>query len=158
VPQIRTLVQTTDRRAVLDVGGDGTGARVLGSLIDVIPSTGVDILLVLNFSRPSTPDVEHAVRMVHEIEATSQQRITGLISNTHLMQETTLDVVCEGAEMALETGHRLSLPVVAATVHEDVAATLDGRLSCPVFTLRRIVSPPFDIPEQRTSGPLFVVN
>ena len=158
VPQIRTLVQSTDRRSVLDVGGDGTGARVLGSLIDVIPDTGVDILLVLNFSRPSTPDVEHAVRMVTEIEATSQQRITGLISNTHLMQETTLDIVCDGAEMAMETGHRLNLPVVAATVHEDIAATLDGRLSCPVFTLRRMVAPPFEAPEQRTSGPLFVVN
>lgn len=157
VPQIRTLVQSTNRRAVLDVGGDGTGARVLGSLIDVIPDSGVDVLLVLNFSRPSTPDVEHAVRMVHEIEATSQQRVTGLISNTHLMQETTLDVVRDGAEKALETARRLNLPVVAAAVHEDIAAALDGTLPCPVFILRRLVTP-FELPERRATGPLFVVN
>lgn len=160
VPQIRSHLRQSDRRLVLDVGGDEVGARVLGSLSDVVPVDDTDCWLVLNFRRPSTPDPERALEMVREIEAVGRLPVSGVISNTHLMDETTPAIVLDGYDRAVETARLAEVPVVAVTVTEDLAADLrDEDIECPVVSIHRIVKPPFaQNLEQRTTGPLFVVN
>jgi hypothetical protein len=98
--------------------------------------------------------------MVREIEAVGRVPVSGLISNTHLMDETTPEVVLDGYRQALETARLVEAPLVAITVEEELTAVLEGEdLECPVVPLRRIVKPPFaQTPELRTTGPLFVVN
>ena len=160
VPQIRSYLRDESCRLIMDVGGDDVGARVLGSLSDVIPFDDTDCLLVLNFRRPSTPDPERAVAMVREIEAVGRVPVSGLISNTHLMDETTPEVVLDGYRLALETARLAETPLVAVTVSADLAAVLAAEeFECPVVPLRRIVKPSFaQTLELRTTGPLFVVN
>jgi RecA/RadA recombinase len=160
VPQIRSHLRDSDRRLILDVGGDEVGARVLGSLSDVVPSDDTDCWLVLNFRRPSTPDPERAMQMVREIEEVGRVPVSGLISNTHLMDETTPDIVIDGYHQAVETARLAEVPVVAVTVTEELAAGLrEENFECPVVALRRIVMPPFaQSHKRRTTGPLFVVN
>ena len=160
VPQIRSHLRDARRELIMDVGGDDVGARVLGSLSDVVPIEDTDCLLVLNFRRPSTPDPESAAAMVREIEAVGRVPVTGLISNTHLMEETTVEVVLEGHGLALETARLVDLPLLAVMVQEDLAPELEGLdLGCPVVAMRRIVLPPFaQDQELRTTGPLFIVN
>lgn len=160
VPQVRHLLREPDRRVIVDVGGDDSGARVVGSLADVIRPDEVDCLLVLNFRRPFTPTPGPAVEMARQIEKVTRLGITGLVSNTHLMGETTGRVVLEGYEQAVETGRRLGLPVVAVTVAWPVSddPALAG-LPCPVVRLRRMLEPAFDRgPAMRTIGPLFVLS
>ena len=160
VPQIRSRLRHDRNHLIMDVGGDEIGARVLGSLSDVVPLEDTDCLLVLNFRRPSTPDPEAALGMVREIEAVGRVPVTGLISNTHLMDETTGDVVLEGYDLARETARLAGVRLTAVTVNGGLAADIESRgLECPVITMRRIVRPPFaQTPERRTTGPLFVVN
>jgi len=160
VPQIRSHLRDPRRKLVIDVGGDGVGARVLGSLSDVVPLEETDCLVVLNFRRPSTPDPEGAVLMVREIEKVGRVPVTGLISNTHLMDESTPEVVREGYLKALETASRIGVPLVAVTVDQDLVPELAAEsFECPLVSMRRIVLPPFaQTVERRTTGPLFVVN
>jgi hypothetical protein len=160
VPQVRAALRDPSCRLVIDVGGDNIGARVLGSLSDAIPVAETHLLAVVNFRRPSTRGPEEAVAMVHEIETAARVAVTGLVSNTHLMRETTPHVVLDGHEMALEAAEELGIPVVAITATADIAADIAGEdLGCPLVALRRIVLPPFEQPPQtRTMGPLFVVN
>jgi len=160
VPQIRSHLRDPDRRLIMDVGGDEVGARVLGSLSDVVPLDDTDCLLVLNFRRPSTPDPERALQMVRNIEAVGRVSVTGMISNTHLMDETTPAVVIDGYRRAAETAGLAQVPLVAVTVAEDLASDLrEEDFECPVIAMRRIVMPPFaQNQERRTTGPLFVVN
>lgn len=160
VPQIRSQLRDARRKLIMDVGGDDVGARVLGSLSDVIPIEDTDCNLVLNFRRPSTPDPESAAAMIREIEAVGRVPVTGLISNTHLMNETSVQVVLEGHRMALETARSVGIPLVAVTVEAELAGLFEGQsLGCPVVALRRIVVPPFaHSQELRKTGPLFVVN
>ena len=120
VPQIRGHLRDPDRRLIADVGGDDVGARVLGSLSDVVPFDDTDCLLVLNFRRPATPDPERALQMVREIEAAGRVPVSGLISNTHLMGETTPAVVVDGYRKAVETARLAELPVVAVTVTRPI--------------------------------------
>ena len=160
VPQVRAALRDPSCRVVVDAGGDDVGARVLGSLSDVLPVADAHVLVVLNFRRPSTPDAEKAAAMVRKIEAAARVKVTGLVSNTHLMRETTPRVVLEGHQLAVEAAEDLSIPVIAVTATSDVAADLAGEeLGCPLVVLQRIVLPPFEQPPQtRTMGPLFVVN
>lgn len=160
VPQIRSHLRDPSRRLIMDVGGDEIGARVLGSLSDVVPFDDTDCLLVLNFRRPSTPDAERALQMIREIEAVGRVPVTGLISNTHLLAETTPAVVVDGYRQAVETARLADVPLVAVTVTENLIVDLRQEgFECPVVALRRIVMPPFaQSHERRTTGPLFVVN
>jgi len=160
VPQIRSHLRDPNRRLIMDAGGDEIGARVLGSLSDVVPFDDTDCLLVLNFRRPSTPDPERALHMIREIEAVGRVPVSGLISNTHLMEETTPAVVLGGYRKAVETARLAEVPLVAVTVTEDLAADLrEEEFECPVIAMRRMVMPPFAQKHaRRTTGPLFVVN
>jgi hypothetical protein len=160
VPQIRSHLRDGQRRMIMDVGGDDSGARVLGSLSDVVPRDDTECLLVLNFRRPSTPDPERAATMVREIEAVGRLPVDGLISNTHLMGETSLEVVLDGYRQALETASLVDVPVVAVTVVGALAGAVRQReLVCPVVEMRRIVTPPLERSlDRRTTGPLFVVT
>ena len=158
VPQIRSHLRRSDRRLIIDVGGDDVGARVLGSLADVVPPAETECLLVLNFCRPSTPSPVAAVEMARQIEAVGRLPVAGLISNTHLMDETTLEIILEGLQSARKTAELLGVPVAAAAASGDLALELRAVIEEPVVALRRIVIPPFEMPKQRTTGPLFVVN
>ncbi len=160
VPRIRTLVRDPAVTLIIDAGGDPTGARALGSLADVIPDGDTETLLVANFRRPFTTTAEEAVTMAREIEAASRRRISGVVSNTHLMSETTPEIVSEGYALAVETAARLGVPVVAVMVDEATRERVsDGAFDCPVVTLHRIVKPPFEPPNRGPKvGPLFVVN
>jgi hypothetical protein len=160
VPLIRTAVRDEARTVIVDAGGDPTGARALGSLADCIPEAGVETLAVLNFRRPFTATPDDAVGMVRAIEAAARRRVTGLISNTHLLAETTAEVVWQGWELAKQAGVALGLPVRAVVVDEGLAgaftaATWDAEL----VALQRVVRPPFEVPARhRTISPLWVVN
>ncbi len=158
VPQIRSHLRRSDRRLIIDVGGDDVGARVLGSLADVVPGDETECLLVLNFCRPSTPNPAAAAAMAREIEAVGRVPIAGLIANTHLMSETTLEIILEGLKSARLTAELLDIPLRAAAASEDHAVELGAVIDEPVVPLRRIVLPPFEMPKRRTTGPLFVVN
>jgi hypothetical protein len=160
LPDIRSLLQNKASRVLLDVGGDPVGTRALGSLSDAIPRDETDHLLVLNFRRPFTEDVEDAVTMVREIEMAARMPITGLISNTHLIYETTPEIVTAGFRQAEETARLLEVPLVAVAVDEATRPHFgDGDFPCPIITLRRMIKPPFEWSlKQRMTGPLFVLN
>jgi len=160
VPEIRGLLRDPHRKVLMDVGGDDSGARVVGSLRDVVPVDDTEHLLVLNFRRPFTDSVASAVAMVREIEAAARLPITGVISNTHLMSETTPSVVVDGYRLALETARQVEVPVVSVAVEDELAPALDPTVfCCPVFAMSRIIRPPFGGQrETRRVGPLFVLN
>lgn len=160
LPQIRGVLADESQRIVMDAGGDDTGARVVGSLTDAIPSDETEFLLVLNFRRPFTPDVEAAITMVREIEEKARMAVTGLVSNTHLMGETTREIILEGYVQSKETSRRLGIPLAAVTIEKSQAKAIEpGDFDCPVCVMTRIVKPFFDEDrEQRTIGPLFVVG
>lgn len=161
LPKVRALCRDASRRVIVDAGGDETGARALGSLSDVLGAAAADLLLVLNFRRPFTPDVPSALAMARGIEAVSRLRVTGVVSNTHLMHETTADIVRDGLRMARETARELGVDVRAVAVEAGSEALAgDAGPGCEVLPLRRLVQPPVGTPRLRAprTGPLFVVK
>ncbi len=111
VPEIRGALRMRDRVFIGDVGGDDTGARILGSFSDLLAEGTYVLLMVINANRPFTDTAEGCRKMISEIEASSRLMVTGLVANTHLMEETTPDIVRRGYRLAVEVAESKGIQV-----------------------------------------------
>ncbi len=146
LPEIRGLVRDGEETLILDVGGDDAGARVLGSLADVFTNQPYAMLQVLNAKRPFTETVAGCLRIGSEIEAASRLRITGLVSNTHLLEDTDTATVLEGLRLARAVGQAARLPVSFVTVNESLRSEFDAQEpGCPVLWVKRRMLPPWKL-------------
>ena len=144
-PSVKGMIQRPDGLAVLDVGGDDAGATVLASLAPAFPEGGYEMLQVVNRCRPFTDTAEGVLRILDDIERASRLHITGLVSNAHLMDETSAETIYDGYALAREVGERRGLPVRFVTAARALASTLDAtRLDdVPVLPLDRLLLPPW---------------
>lgn len=113
---------------IVDVGGDDVGATVLGRFRPKFEGLDYDLLYVVNKCRNLTSQPEDAAEVLREIEAVSRLKATGIVNNTHLMQETTEAVIREGAAFADGVSRITGLPVVCSTVRKDIDSVLSKEL------------------------------
>ncbi|MGC4113145.1 MAG: hypothetical protein QM765_00390 [Myxococcales bacterium] len=143
-PELRGSVLRADTQLVLDVGGDPVGARALGSISDVIGGTEYDLLLVLNRHRPFMDGQEKVVEQARRIAAAAHLDFTGVISNTHLMDETTVEDVEWGLELARPVAAELGVPLRLLALSEHLVETFEARPGLPpVVGIRRRMMPHF---------------
>lgn len=121
-----------DSVAVLDVGGDDRGALALGRYKDRL--AGAAVLMALNAYRPLTARPEQALEALHEIEHAARCRFTGLINNSHLGENTTVEDVRASRDYVRRVSVETGLPLLFTSARSGIAAALepDG----PVMSLR----------------------
>jgi hypothetical protein len=145
LPEIRGEIERSDGKVVVDVGGDDVGARVMSSMADAFTPEGYEFWIVLNARRPFTSDVAGSLKMMRDIEISSRLKFTGIVSNTHLIGETTPEVVTEGYQLAEEVGKAAEIPVVFVSVVKEVAQQLDPNVvKVAVFALSRQMLKPWE--------------
>lgn len=110
--------------AILDVGGNSTGTRALANFTQAIEFYGYDMFLVVNANRQETQTVEGIIKHINEIEEQSGLKITGLINNTHLLRETTLEDVNKGQALVKSVSDQLNIPIKYISAIENVAQTI----------------------------------
>jgi len=152
LPEVRGAILGKTDVTILDVGGDDVGARIIGSLAGAISSVPHAVLQVVNERRPFTDTVVGCTKIMREIESAARLRVTGLISNTHLMEYTDADTVARGyalaAEVARSTGLRVELVAAERSILAGMApAQLDGT---PVLGIDRRMLPPWYLRSRRT--------
>ena len=125
--RVASVFDRGDLHAVLDVGGDDAGATALGQYASRLEACGYRMLAVINARRPEIARPEDAVAMLRSIEQASRLKVTGLINNTHLCEETTPQVVESSFQYAAECARISGVPVVLTTAEERIAA----QLQCP---------------------------
>jgi hypothetical protein len=146
LPEVRGLLQDEHTLAILDVGGDEVGARVLAGLASDAGREGVELWFVANARRPFEDTAAGCTRAARRIEGATGLRVTGLVSNTHLMDETTPEMVLEGLALAAEAAATLGVPVRLLAAMEPLAVALRAGadpLPCPVLAMRRLMVPPW---------------
>jgi len=143
VPQVRATLEEDDGKVILDVGGDDLGGRVLSSMVDVFEEHDYQLLLVLNANRPFTSTVAGTQKMIAAIEGSSRLKFTGIISNTHLIDETTRETVMQGIELSQQVGEATGLPLRFASAMAEVIESMDAdSVGVPLFSLgRRMLKP-----------------
>ena len=128
-PDLYAITDDKSHRVVIDVGGDDSGAMVLGRLAPAITAEdSYDMWLVVNRYRPLTPDVPSTVEVMGEIEAASRLRFTGIVNNSNIGVETTPQDVLDSVAYATRLAQAANLPLVATTVDARLYAELEGQI------------------------------
>ena len=128
-PDLYAITDDKSHRVVIDVGGDDSGAMVLGRLAPAITAEdSYEMWLVVNCYRPMTPDVPSTVEVMGEIEAASHLKFTGIVNNSNLGVETTAQDVLDSTAYATALAQAAGLPLVATTVDERLYAELEGQI------------------------------
>ena len=123
------ITENRDTKMILDIGGDDSGAIVLGRLASaILDENDYEMLTVINKYRPLTPDVESTVEVLREIEASSRIPFTGIVNNSNLGEETTPEDVAASLKYAEDVASAMGIPVVMTTVKADLYEELAGKI------------------------------
>ncbi len=107
--------------AVVDVGGDDRGALALGRFSSkILEENNYDVLWVVNSFRPETRDIEGALEIKREIESVCDLKFTGIVNNTNLGLETTIEHIKKGYVFCEELSKITGLPVKFSSVRQDL--------------------------------------
>ena len=99
--------------AVLDCGGDPAGATALGALKHKIAEVEeeTEVYFVMNARRPLQQTAAETLEMLRSIEYVSRLKVTGIINNTNLADETTVKDLLYGQRVASEVSRETGIPL-----------------------------------------------
>lgn len=129
-------------RMIIDAGGDDVGAAVLGRYHRALVQSGYEMLYVVNARRFLTGTPEEAAALLRQIENACRLRAAGIVNNTNLGAETTLETVEEGIAFGEETARLTGLPFLFTAADRELAG-LEG-LKGPVFPVKIVVRQPWE--------------
>lgn len=110
---------------IFDVGGDDAGATALGRFSSRISAHGYEMLYVINHYRPLASRANDTAELLMEIEAASRLKATGIINNSHLMDDTTEKTILDSVAYAEKTAELLKLPVKMTAVPKHISIKKD---------------------------------
>jgi hypothetical protein len=143
-PTIAGMIRDSGELMILDVGGNDAGATVLSALADAFTGKKVHMLQVVNSLRPQTNTVSGCLRLHNEIEKAAQLTITGLIGNTNLVDETSVEDIYSGYEFVQTVSQKSGLPLAFITVSQELLPKIDmKRFTCGVLPIARQLVPPW---------------
>lgn len=126
---------------ILDIGYGVEGARVLNLIEGADSDENLHIYVVLNIGRPMTANVDDIVDYVKELGV-----VHGLINNSHLGDDTTVEFVQEGAAIVTAAADLLNLPVVATYMESRFKNEVTGSTDVngnPIRFLNRFMTKTF---------------
>lgn len=126
---------------IMDIGYGVEGAKVLNLVEGANYDENLHIYVVLNIGRPMTATIDDIVEYVRGLGI-----VHGLINNSHLGDDTTLDFVQEGAEIVAESARLLNLPVIATYIESSLKSEVNGSTDVrgnPIRYLNRFMTKTF---------------
>ncbi len=127
--EMYAITEDESMKTVVDVGGDDRGATALGRLSSAIVSSGdYEMLMVVNFYRPLTPDAASALEVMREIEAACRIPFTGIVNNSNIGVQTRAEDVLATLERAEELSSLSGIPTVMTTVTSSLYSELSERV------------------------------
>ncbi len=137
------MLHREDHAVIIDVGGDPAGARVLGSLYEHLKGKQLHVYCVVNTKRPFTRSTQDIHAYIEQISAASRLPMTGLIHNTHLLHETSVQDVCDGQQVLEQVAKEKELPIVFTAAMKQVAEELEGYIDNDVLPMEQYMKPPY---------------
>ncbi|MEH7494892.1 hypothetical protein [Neobacillus niacini] len=107
-------------RVIIDAGGDNDGARALGQYYHEWKELKPELVFVLNANRPYVSTLEGARYTIEQIEKAARLRVTGILNNSNIGSETTMDDIRNGYELSSKLSNLLSIPLLYTTISVDL--------------------------------------
>ena len=123
-PMLTSLLEGNGNEIIfIDVGGDD-GSVVLGRYAEAIRRRGYEMFFVVNRYRPLTARPEDAAECAREIESASGLKVTGIVNNSSLGEETTADDILGSIGYAEATARIMGVPLIGHTYIPDITGQL----------------------------------
>ncbi len=126
-PEIYSLFQKKEYKAVLDVGGDDLGAKAVARFKEEILSDDYEMFFVINTRRGMTDTPEKILEMIAIIEESAHIKVTKLINNSNLLEETTPEIILEGNRIISQVSEKLGIPIGITAGMEEVLNQIDSK-------------------------------
>lgn len=142
---VRGAVEKPPHQVVIDLGGDPVGARVMRSIAARLTPGTYAAFFVLNSRRPFTDTLSGVQKMMDAIEQAGGFRFTHFAVNSHLVDETTSEIVAEGIVLAEAAAAATGVPVGFVAVPDWLVK--DGESAgwrYPVLVLERRMLKPWE--------------
>lgn len=126
---------------VIDVGYGVGGLDILEIINNIGDEPDLQINIVLNTSKFETSSVENILEYTnwYAAEKSGWKKITGIISNPHFGDETTVEDIIAGHEIIKEAAVVMKLPIIALCVDEKFTDFRDDFEGIPVWKLKRFM-------------------
>lgn len=132
---VLTPIQNKSYDVVLDVGGDSVGARVLARYHGYFKEENYDMFCVINANRTGTQNVDASIEHIRAIEKVTGLKVTGLINNTHLLRETSLDDVLKGNEITQRVSRKLDIQIKYVVAIKGIANIISKDIDGEIFPI-----------------------
>lgn len=121
---------------IMDIGYGVEGAKTLNLIEGSRTDPDLKILAVINTARPMTATLDDVVDHVRQLGP-----VHGLINNSHVGDETTVEVIQHGALIVAEAARLLEIPVTATMAVAELAQAIGPRdcAGSPVKALTRFM-------------------
>jgi hypothetical protein len=149
-PEIGEAIEQREIHTVLDVGGDVTGARLLGTYAERIAADEYDLLMAANPFRPD-PSGRGLAGQRRLIEEMTGLRVTGLIANPHVGGFTEREHLESGWEEVSAAAEGLGLRVAFFAAAEELVGSVP-EVGVPVLPMRLRVRLPWEAGSHGAGG------
>jgi len=156
-PQVFSVFDNPNVLAVLDIGGEDLGARVVGSLRNRLAGEDFALNLVVNPYRPMTGTPEGIAHAAAEIESATGLRLHGVVDNANLLEIANWHLIEESYPIVTEGARLAGLPVVFAATME-MPEVVDVAQSANAARSAGVASKPGGLDDDRTVAALPVLN
>ncbi|MCI1520035.1 MAG: hypothetical protein LKH51_01835 [Eubacterium sp.] len=131
--------------AILDVGGNDTGSRLVGEYSGWMSQPGTQVFFMLNVYRPwsgEIGEIDQTMTMIYRAARIGLEN-TSVIFNPNLGRTTTAEEILEGAEKSEKMIGSI-LPVSFLAVREDCAEQVIKQSDLPVFPMSLMMTYDWD--------------
>lgn len=136
-PQLEACIISPDKPAVIDVGGDDVGARLIGRYRDRLNPDNIEIWFVYNALRPFSRGEDDILDLMKAIETAGRFKITGIIHNSHLMNESSVEILKRNIESVNKLSKNTGIPILFHCIREDLTGGATKSLSgISIFPLK----------------------
>jgi hypothetical protein len=101
---------------ILDIGYGVYGAQTLNLVEGALESNELRVIAVINYARPMTGSRQRIIEYIKNLG-----RVDAIVANTHLGDQTTVDIIKQGNNEILAAARQLNIPVNYMAVAEDMS-------------------------------------
>lgn len=117
--EVYSIFDRKDIIGIIDMGGNASGSLSFSSFKDNVYVDETDVFFVFNANRQENSTLEYVLSHLVSIETVLGLKATAIINNTHLMNDTYLDDIVKGEEIASELSEKRNIPVKFTCVNKE---------------------------------------
>lgn len=109
--EVYSIFNRKDIIGIIDMGGNSVGSLSFATFRDSVDVNETDIFFVMNANRKENSTFEEALGHLLNIEAVLGLKVTAIVNNTHLMDDTSLEDIEKGEIIADKLSKEKNIPI-----------------------------------------------